>query len=653
MWSGLVKGDFTHVILGPEQATTDRFFQLLRDPEFNSKIAFVAIDELHMVYQWRDFRTAFPNLYQIRGMIPRKVPWFGCTATLSKEAQDFVMKRAGFRKEGLFQGDLLFIRATINRPNIAIIMQPLEKGSIRKDFRRLDFLLSGLTNEAPHEIDKTIVFIDSKRKLIAARHYLISRAMKLNLTRSQARRLIKRYDADTQQEDQQQIYDEFSGDTSPCRIMLATVALGMGMDIRNVKRVIQYGPLTSGDPMDLWQRFGRAARDGKTQAKAYFFAPYWYFSRLGTTEVAKPIPKPRKRLPKAPPALSRLRQVAVPADTESNASTDTAGTFQHYLPPNLADQATDVSGIDDDMGPIIASGYGLFGDVTPVKWTVSDIKARQNLQEKQPHIFALVNAPCFRRFTLEFLQEPTGDHIEGATQVDKQVCCNACNRELGVLPFLPPKPNVDAAPRLNSKAWFALEELRSFLAELAEEYDELESYWAELPVSAFMYFKTQWKIAGLCADTVASMSNSELGRRVEEVLSEDNWAEDKRERFGQRLGFRAPGIRQRAAQRHQSYLADQKQSRQAKKAENQLRIRGLNIPMSTSTTQAPAPIHSNSDTLSSHIESLSIEQASTVLNTSDETLLGPAVTIMPGQVAVSRSTKRRRERTGDTPEHRR
>ncbi|OTB19485.1 hypothetical protein K445DRAFT_42905, partial [Daldinia sp. EC12] len=246
MWCEVAQGKYTHVILGPEQATQDRFYTLFRDSAFNQRLAMVAIDELHMVHQWKEFRTSYPNLYQIRGMIPNAVPWFGCTATLSKQAQDFVLDKAGFREEGRHTGQLAFIRATVDRPNIAYIVSPLDKGYI-----------------------------------IAARHYLLAQAIELGMSRDEAVKAIRRYDADTRPDDKQRLYDDFAGEQSPCRIMFATVALGMGMDIRDVRRVVQFGAIASGDLADLIQRFGRAARDGKTAAKAYFFVPYWYFKSLG------------------------------------------------------------------------------------------------------------------------------------------------------------------------------------------------------------------------------------------------------------------------------------------------------------------------------------------------------------------------------------
>jgi superfamily II DNA helicase RecQ len=248
-----------------------------------------------MVFQWRDFRVAYPDIHRLRALVPYDTPWFGCTATLNKEAEEFVVRKAGFRRIGNFTGALRLIRTSVDRPDISIIVQPLEKGATRHDYRRLEFLFHGLKKDAPESIDKTIVYIDSKAQLHRARNHLVKYIRNLGYSTRQASLIIRRYDADTCPDDQKRLYDDFRGPRSECRVILATVSLGMGMDIPDVMRVVQYGQLLSRDLADLWQRFGRTVRDGRQQGKAYFFPPYWYFDLLGTNTAAPKRPAHRKK----------------------------------------------------------------------------------------------------------------------------------------------------------------------------------------------------------------------------------------------------------------------------------------------------------------------------------------------------------------------
>jgi superfamily II DNA helicase RecQ len=87
MWRRLENGEYSHILLGPEQATHHRFLRILRSAKFNQRLAFIAVDELHTVFQWRDFRAAYPDIHRLRTLVPYDTPWFGCTATLSKEDQ--------------------------------------------------------------------------------------------------------------------------------------------------------------------------------------------------------------------------------------------------------------------------------------------------------------------------------------------------------------------------------------------------------------------------------------------------------------------------------------------------------------------------------------------------------------------------------------
>lgn len=48
--------NYTHILLSPEQA-------VLRDPDFHKRIGLFAIDELHLVGEWREFRKEFTYLY--------------------------------------------------------------------------------------------------------------------------------------------------------------------------------------------------------------------------------------------------------------------------------------------------------------------------------------------------------------------------------------------------------------------------------------------------------------------------------------------------------------------------------------------------------------------------------------------------------------
>ncbi|KAK0713354.1 P-loop containing nucleoside triphosphate hydrolase protein [Lasiosphaeria miniovina] len=95
VWDQVKQIQYTHVLLSPEQALSPKFKAVLRDPAFHERIGLFAIDELHVVGEWREFRPDFTYIHMLRALLPRSVPWFGCTATLDKDNQSYILTLRG------------------------------------------------------------------------------------------------------------------------------------------------------------------------------------------------------------------------------------------------------------------------------------------------------------------------------------------------------------------------------------------------------------------------------------------------------------------------------------------------------------------------------------------------------------------------------
>ncbi|EDN07265.1 predicted protein [Histoplasma mississippiense (nom. inval.)] len=171
------QGEYTHILLSPEQALCKRFQHVLQDPTLQEKIGLVAIDECHLVTQWSQFRSQFARLGHLRLLLREDIVWFGCSATLSSKAEDIILQEAGFRSIGVNPRQTQVIRTSINRPDIFIGVHPIPRGKL-VSYDMLYFLL----NEAidtdgkiiPQHILKTIVFIDSHVKVQQAVQYFRS-----------------------------------------------------------------------------------------------------------------------------------------------------------------------------------------------------------------------------------------------------------------------------------------------------------------------------------------------------------------------------------------------------------------------------------------------------------------------------------------------
>ena len=136
-------GEFTHVLMGPKQAVSEKFKAVAMDPDFQRRCGVVVIDELHLVEDWgRNFRTDYARLQVFRNRIGVGVPWFGTSATLSPETLAAVEQSIAFV-------DVEILRASINRPDLFYVVRPLLARS-RIPHESLYFVLDGasLTNNA-------------------------------------------------------------------------------------------------------------------------------------------------------------------------------------------------------------------------------------------------------------------------------------------------------------------------------------------------------------------------------------------------------------------------------------------------------------------------------------------------------------------------
>lgn len=212
--------------------------------------------------------------------MPRRLRWFGCTATLDRVNQDFILKHAGFDLD-----NLAVVRTSVDRPEISLVIQPLMRGYM-KDYRRLHFLLEAATPTTVASIPKTIIYVDSKPQLIKARWTLLKHLRDAcGFSKLYSRKVIRRYDADVRDADKDLIFSDFANEHTDCRIAFVTVSLGMGMDLPDVVRVVQFGLPPGASLSDSWQRIRRAMRDkrmvGQKQGTAILFVPYWAFDFLG------------------------------------------------------------------------------------------------------------------------------------------------------------------------------------------------------------------------------------------------------------------------------------------------------------------------------------------------------------------------------------
>ena len=213
------------------------------------------------LYRGESFRKEFSNLGELRSLIPQTVHIMALTATATMRSRQSICK-------------------TLGMINTAVVSELPEKKNIKYvvcvDPGSLDVAFHPIVDEIRkhrENTDRTIIFCRSYDA--CARVYLY---LKNKLGREFTNpvgapdlakfRLVDMFSACTQKDVKEAILTGMCAPYSHLRVIVATIAFGMGVDCPNIRRVIHWGP--SGDVELYLQETGRAGRD-MLPAKAILF----------------------------------------------------------------------------------------------------------------------------------------------------------------------------------------------------------------------------------------------------------------------------------------------------------------------------------------------------------------------------------------------
>ncbi|KAJ3573735.1 hypothetical protein NP233_g2250 [Leucocoprinus birnbaumii] len=195
------------------------------------QLARFAIDEAHCISTWgQDFRSAYQGLGQLRQDYPN-VPIIALTATANERTRDDIVDQLRLRNPASFN-------QSFNRPNLKYYIEKKTK-----------------------VLDSIVDFIQRKHPNSSGVIYCLSRRSCQNLTEQlQSKGLRAEYfHAGLDKDTKNRLLEEWKKDKF--RIIVATIAFGMGIDKPDVRFVIHHDLPKS--LSGYYQETGRAGRDGK------------------------------------------------------------------------------------------------------------------------------------------------------------------------------------------------------------------------------------------------------------------------------------------------------------------------------------------------------------------------------------------------------
>lgn len=249
------------IFTSPERISNDGYLEYVLNLR-KDDIGLVVVDEVHCVSQWGEgFRPAYRNIPLFMDRIfGKEWPRMLClTATLNEEQQEQIYR--DFRITKLIKGEKLW------RENLHLEIINLKDGKDETKDSELERIIDS------HSGEKILVFVHRKKE---------------KGNRGTTRSLYEKYkdvyegveffDSDRSDTDKANVIQGFIDGS--VKIVFATSAFGMGVDIKDIRVVVNY--LISETVEQYYQEVGRGGRDNEP---AYGYLLYTNQSKRGRRQL--------------------------------------------------------------------------------------------------------------------------------------------------------------------------------------------------------------------------------------------------------------------------------------------------------------------------------------------------------------------------------
>ncbi|XP_070577487.1 ATP-dependent DNA helicase RecQ-like [Ptychodera flava] len=266
--TSIVEGRFNYVFSSPEAFLCQHRSLLLSDTN-QSRVGAIFVDESHCIKKWgkeaqagmKAFRQHYGQLGQLRSLLPAKVPVVTLTATATSGTRKVII-------DDLCMKGCEVIIENPDKPNI--------KYNVINTDDDLETVFMWLVDEIKlkqAETPRVIIFCRRRRhcselfELFSVK--LGSHAFYQYEHKGQnddRNRYFAMFHSKTDDVIKESIISSFQKPNGIVRVVFATSAFSMGMDLKSVDQVIHFGPPS--DVEGYLQETGRVGRDRTTQSSA-------------------------------------------------------------------------------------------------------------------------------------------------------------------------------------------------------------------------------------------------------------------------------------------------------------------------------------------------------------------------------------------------